>query len=164
MNILELIKENKSFPFLNANYNLNDYVLINLFWHNYILKHLDNVEDWQYLDPRYYNFDVFTEQSIDVLNIVNTSLSKAIIVNPIDNYLSKFMNDFFSISISLETKTIDDEEVTYEVLDIYADLRNPKKIGFIDYFLDLFLIKKINLSEMESIIEEFENTHSLTNV
>lgn len=165
MNTLKVIEGHEGFPFLNANYDLNDYVLINLFWIQYISKFLDlsNPNDWTYIYENYDNFDSFSEISIDVLNIVNRSTLKAIIINPIDNYLSKFMNDFFSINISLEKKVIHGEELSYEVLDIYADLRNNKTKDFVNYFLDLFLIKKISLSEMELIIEEFENKHSLTN-
>lgn len=163
MNTLSVIEGHESFPFLNANYDQNDYALINLYWYEYFLKKLDDKKNWEYLDCNYYNFDEFQEQSLDVLNIINKNSLKAIIINPIDNYLSKFMKEFFTVSIGTEKKIINNEELKYEVLDIYADLRNTKTQDYINYFLDLFIVKKISLSEMESVIEEFENTHSLTN-
>ena len=44
MNILNLIEKHKDFPFLNANYNISDYVLINLYWLKYIQNYINQSE------------------------------------------------------------------------------------------------------------------------
>lgn len=156
MDILNLIEKHKDFPFLNANYNISDYVLINLYWLKYIQNYINQNQHWEFFDENYQNFDSFQEQSLDVLSIVNRNLKKALIINPIDYYFEKHTDKIFYIGIDREKKKFKDEYIEYQVLDIYIDLREEKAKEFFNFFLDYFINKNLGFEEIEDEIDSFE--------
>ncbi|NHC03972.1 hypothetical protein G9F31_09340 [Acinetobacter sp. 187] len=160
---IKFLMENLEYPYTEANYKINDYVRINLFWLYYIKKYTHDDENWNYFDYQYENFDSYPEQSISVIYIENKFEKKSLIINPIDKYSQEFLDREFYIGVDIVNRNDNDIHEESYLLEFSVNLMKEKAIIHANYFLDLFLVKKIEIDEMKIEIEQFESTHSLTN-
>lgn len=150
--ILCLIAENNQWPFLDWNTETSHYILLNLFWINYINRY--NMDDWGDCNEYYINYDHEVDFSMSTLYIENKLQLKKISISPITNYEKKFDLDPYSISIFKEDNN--ESLMEYDTLTIHIDLSEKKYIDFTDSFIEYFLSKEYKFEKMEKMIEELD--------
>lgn len=143
------LKSHKNYPYQNWNTDVQDYILLNLFWINFIKKF--NMDDWKDCNNYYTNYDHEIDFSMSTLYIENELKQKRISISPITNYERKFDLDPYSISI---LKDDNNSSMKYDILTIHIDLSETKYIDFTDSFIEYFLSKEYEFEKMEKMVEE----------
>ena len=146
------LKSHENYPYQNWNTDVQDYILLNLFWINYVNKF--NMDDWKYCNNYYTNYDHEVDFSMSTLYIENELKQKRISISPITNYEKKFDLDPYSISIFKEDNN--ESLMEYDILTIHIDLSEKKYIDFTDSFIEYFLSKEYKFEKMEKMIEELD--------
>lgn len=83
---IKIISLNNNWPFANWNISIQDYILLNLYWLNFIKKF--NLDGWIFGLNYYVNFDNENDRdfSTDVIFIKNKETKKMLVIAPITNY------------------------------------------------------------------------------
>lgn len=158
MNILksriELLQQHPLYPFLSWNNDINQYVLANYFWIN-VLKEISHFKDWTYYDS-YINFDTDHEVSNPAIKLYNYYEKKILTIFHMGNYEEEFDYPYFLVGAGNTALETENGEDNFIELSLMVDLRHSKSldsaIGFISQFLD----DKIQLEQLDQIINEFE--------
>lgn len=149
------LKSHENYPYQNWNTDVQDYILLNLLWINFVNQF--NLKDWYFGTDYYVNFDDENDRdfSTDVIFIKNLSLLKMIAISPITNYEKQFSDTKYYIGIF---KDDDNSEKEYDMLSIDIDLKEEKYLPPTEKFINYFLSKDYNFDDMEKMIEKFNNS------
>lgn len=149
------LKSHKNYPYVNWNKDVQHYILLNLFWINFINQF--NLKDWSFGNNYYVNFDDENDRdfSTDVIFIKNEKNLKKIAISPVTNYEKKFDTPPYSIGIFKQENEYE-LEGEYDILSIEIDISVDKNIEITKSFIEYFLSEKYIFEKMEEKIKAFE--------
>ena len=149
------LKSHDNYPYQNWNIDVQDYVLLNLFWINFFNQF--NLKDWCFGTDYYVNFDDENDRDFytDIIFIKNEKNLKKIAISPVTNYEKKFDTPPYSIGIFKQENEYE-LEGEYDILSIEIDISVDKNIeitkSFIEYFLsEKYIFEKIKAFELSKI-------------
>lgn len=146
------LKSHDNYPYQNWNTDVQDYILLNLFWINFVNQF--NLENWEYGLSYYINFDNINDRefSTDVIYIKNATHLKILAISPITNYEKKFSSTRYYIGIFKDDDN-GNHDVEYDMLSIGIDISVEENIEITKNFIEYFLSEGYKLEKM---IEELK--------
>lgn len=153
-NFREYIETHNFYPFASWNIDINQYVLANYFWIN-ILKEISNFNEWNYYDS-YMNFDTDHEVSNPSIKIYNYNEKKILTIFHMGNYEEEFYYPYFLVGAGNTIMETEDGENNFVELSLMVDLRHSKSLDSAIGFISKFVDDKIQLEQLDQIINEFE--------
>lgn len=148
---IKIISLNNNWPFSNWNISIQDYILLNLYWLNFIKKF--NLDGWIFGLNYYVNFDNENDRdfSTDVIFIKNKETKKMLVIAPITNYEKQFENYTVYIGIFKKEDHSDLGE-EYDILSIEIDLTDKVSLSYVERCIKFFLSDQYGFDVMENMI------------
>lgn len=160
LEIEQLFRKHPKFPFLTLANNVEENILIQLFWKYMIQPYFMAFPDnWKEYSSYYQTFRQYDDTDSVILNFYGESSRRFfnLAVNGFQE--DKFGYDYFSVNAGIDdflAEVSGNKEDELYFLGLSVDLRHQKALDAAREFMYAFFVEKLPLEEMEQKITRFE--------
>lgn len=159
--IEQLFRNHPKFPFLKLEDDVEENVLLHLFW-RYMIKPYQNQlsDEWEDYSWNYYQtFRIYDDTFLLMLHFYGKKTRRYITLCPIGYYEDRFNDDHFRVNTGIDnswSEVSGNKADELYFLGLGVDLRHPYALEAARDFFYAFFIDKLSLVEMEQKIIRFD--------